>query len=84
MGCDASSPYSDYDCGGACDFNNNGVWYSDPSDVCCEAVNGTDCLGACGGDSYAQGLVADGSYAVCCRSVDCAGYCSGKAAEDAW
>jgi hypothetical protein len=83
LGCDDASPYADYDCSGQCDFAT-GFWYSSPTGACCEAINGTDCLGKCGGTSFTQGLDSDGGYAVCCKSVDCAGYCSGKAREDAW
>jgi len=83
IGCDETHPYSDYNCEGQCDFTE-GMYYQDPYGGCCEAINATNCLGRCGNNHYSQGLVPDGSYAVCCKNVDCAGYCSGTASVDQW
>ena len=82
VGCDGLTAFADYDCKGACD-GSQGLWLKDKFGTCCEAVNGTDCLGVCGG-TYRQGWVSDRSYMVCCKNVDCAGYCNGKAVVDSW
>eukprot|EP00615_Pteridomonas_danica_P019504 CAMPEP_0114379594 /NCGR_PEP_ID=MMETSP0102-20121206/2334_1 /TAXON_ID=38822 ORGANISM="Pteridomonas danica, Strain PT" /NCGR_SAMPLE_ID=MMETSP0102 /ASSEMBLY_ACC=CAM_ASM_000212 /LENGTH=1175 /DNA_ID=CAMNT_0001534689 /DNA_START=399 /DNA_END=3923 /DNA_ORIENTATION=+ len=81
IGCDEESPYTEHDCGGYCDGPNHGLYNEDYRGVCCERLNGSDCLGVCGG-SYESGLVSDGSYKLCCDNVDCAGYCSGRASYD--
>ena len=49
-----------------------GDMFLDAQGVCCSGLNGSDCLGVCGGDAE-EGWEPLGRYRVCCHDVDCAG-----------
>jgi hypothetical protein len=59
----------------------SGAFRLDFYGVCCDSVNGTDCLGDCGGLAE-EGWDVTGQFLVCCFAVDCAGFCFGAATVD--